>query len=106
MKHVCFRLRLKKQKVEEYLHSHKVWPEMLEALGHAGIKNYSLFVHKKEGFIIGYFEAEDPQKTLRKVGQTEVNSRWQAHMAEFFESGSGDMQKSAIEWLDPYFYLP
>ena len=105
MKHVCFLLRVKKDRVEEYLKAHQVWPEMLDALHRAGIRNYSMFVRKEDGLLAGYFEADDPEKSLAEVGRTDVNRRWQEYMAQFFESGSGDLQKGGPKWLERYFYL-
>lgn len=101
----CFLLRLKPERVEEYLQAHDVWPEMREALSAAGIRNYSLFIQKETGMMAGYFEADDPEAALASVGQTDVNRRWQEHMAEYFETG-GDMDKGDIEFLPEYFHLP
>jgi len=45
MKRACFFLKVKKGLLEEYKNAHKeVWPEMLEAIRRAGMKNYSLFL--------------------------------------------------------------
>ena len=104
MKRVCFLLQVKKDRVEDYLKAHQVWPEMLQAISDAGMKNYSIFI-RKDGLAVGYFEADNPEESLRKVGQTDVNKRWQEKMAEYFEAGSGDMETGGIEWLEQYFYL-
>ena len=103
MDRVCFLLQVKKDRVEEYLEAHEVWPEMLDAIRDVGIRNYSMFV-RKDGLLVGYFEAEDPERSLRELGEMEVNRRWQEHMAPYFESGSGDLQEGGPEWLDQYFY--
>ena len=103
MDRVCFLLHVKKDRVEEYLEAHEVWPEMLDAIRDVGIRNYSMFV-RKDGLLVGYFEAEDPERSLRELGEMEVNRRWQEHMAPYFESGSGDLQEGGPEWLDQYFY--
>ena len=105
MKRVCFLLNVKKDKVDEYLEAHKVSPEMRQAISKAGIKNYSMFVRKTDGLLVGYFEAEDPELSLDKVGKTDISQRWQAKMAEFFESESGSLQENAPAWLEEYFYL-
>ncbi|MFA5866127.1 MAG: L-rhamnose mutarotase [Phycisphaerae bacterium] len=103
MKRVCFTLRIRKDKIEAYLAAHKVWPELLEAIREAGIRNYSLFMGK-DGLAVGYFEADDPDEALRRMCQTDVNRRWQEKMAEFIEGG-GDLKKGGVTWLEPYFYL-
>ena len=105
MQRVCFLLKLKKDRIQDYLKAHDVWPEMLAAITRAGIRNYSLFL-RPDGLVVGYFEAEDPMKSLRELGETDVNRRWQEMMAEFFEKTSRDLETGAPEWLEQYFYLP
>ena len=104
MERGCFLLRVKKDKVKEYLSAHEVWPEMKDALRKAGIMNYSLFI-QPDGMVVGYIEAENLKRSLEAVGNTDVNSRWQEHMAKFFESGSGDMEEGGLVWLQQYFHL-
>ena len=52
MKHVCFLLRVQPERLEEYLQAHQVWPEMLDAMHNAGIRNYSMF-YRKDGLLVG-----------------------------------------------------
>ena len=104
MKRVCLLLKVKADLVAEYLRTHQVWPQMREAISDAGIKNYSLFI-RKDGQVVGYFEAENPQESLATLGQTDINIQWQEKMAEFFGCGTGDMDMGNLEWLDQYFYL-
>ena len=104
MKRVCFTLQIKESRVAEYLAAHQVWPEMLEAMASAGIRNYSMFM-RPDGLAVGVFEAEDPVAALRQVGQTDVSRRWQASMAGFFGGGSGDPQAEGLQWLEQYFHL-
>lgn len=105
MKRVCFLLKIKDGMVDAYKKAHEpVWPEMQAALSSAGIRNYSMFI-RKDGLLAGYFEADNPEESLQKVGKTEVNRRWQARMAPYFETGSGDLQKGRPEWLEQVFFL-
>src|SRR3972149_10679911 len=103
MQRICFILRVKMDRIQDYLNAHQVWPEMEKAISDAGIRNYSMFV-REDGLLVGYFEAEDPEASLRTLGQTDVNRRWQEHMAEYFESG-GDLQKGGVQRLTAYYYL-
>ena len=103
MQRVCFVLRVRKDRIGDYLAAHQVWPEMLQAMHDAGIRNYSMFM-AEDGMAVGYLEAENPEEALRQVGQTNVSRRWQDHMAQYFESGS-DPQTKAVQRLDEYFYL-
>jgi L-rhamnose mutarotase len=56
---------------------------MLRALKDTGWNNYSLFL-RPDGLLIGYAESEDFAAARRAMAETDVNSRWQAEMSEFF----------------------
>lgn len=76
-----FVLRVKPEKVEEYVAAHRdVWPEMLEALSAAGIRNYTIFRAENEMF--GYFEADDLGQAERYLAAQDVSAHWQDAMAE------------------------
>jgi L-rhamnose mutarotase len=76
-----FVLRVKPGKVDEYVAAHRdVWPEMLEALSVAGIRNYTIFRAENEMF--GYFEADDLDRAERYLAAQEVSTRWQDAMAD------------------------
>jgi L-rhamnose mutarotase len=85
MQRVCFRLQVRPELREEYVARHAaVWPEMLEALNATGWHNYSLFLDD-DGTLIGYFETPDLTAAVRGMGSRDVNARWQAEMAKYFE---------------------
>jgi L-rhamnose mutarotase len=81
----------------EYKRRHlEVWPEMLAALRETGWRNYSLFLNE-DGLLTGYLECDDFAKALSAMAVRDVNARWQAGMAEFFEDGGPpDEQMSPI----------
>jgi L-rhamnose mutarotase len=81
----CFQLQVKPERIAEYRERHAtVWPEMLRALADTGWHNYSLFLHP-DGLLIGYVESPDLAAAQAAMDSTDVNHRWQAEMAEFFE---------------------
>ena len=81
---VCFQLQVKPDRLAEYRERHAaVWPEMLRALADTGWRNYSLFV-RDDGLLIGYFETPSLEAAQAGMAATEVNTRWQAEMGEFF----------------------
>jgi L-rhamnose mutarotase len=98
MQRACFLLRVKPERLPDYLQAHQVWPEMLAAMHAAGVRNYSMFFCP-DGLLVGYLEGEDIAASLAELAETEVSKRWQEQMAPFFETG-------AAEWLHEYFYLP
>ena len=64
----------------EYLRRHdEIWPEMLEALRDAGIRNYNIFRHGLPLF--GYFETDDLAATKAYLRTSEVDKRWSEWMA-------------------------
>ena len=82
---VCFRLRVKPDRLAEYKERHaEVWPEMLDALRAAGWRNYSLFL-ADDGELIGYVECDDFRQSLATMDASPVNARWQQEMAPYFE---------------------
>ncbi|MGX5357236.1 L-rhamnose mutarotase [Kocuria sp. KH4] len=85
MERVCFRLQVRQEHLAEYTRRHRaVWPDMLQALQATGWHNYSLFLGE-DGLLIGYLETEDLAAARAGMAATEVNARWQAEMAPFFE---------------------
>ena len=105
MERKCLLMHVKPERLQDYLQAHQVWQELRDAIHNAGLSNYSLFF-RPDGLLVGYLEGEDIIGSLKKVGETDVNARWQATMAEFFESGSGDLESGGTEWLEQYFYNP
>lgn len=60
---------------EEYKQRHdEIWPEMVETLRAAGIRNYNIFRHGLTLF--GYFETDDLEATQKALAQSDVNRRW------------------------------
>lgn len=67
-------------------HHERVWPEMLAALSRHGWHNYSLFLDQADGALFGYFETPNLEDALAGMASEDVNSKWQATMAPYFES--------------------
>lgn len=64
---------------EEYKKRHdEIWPEMVEELKEAGIRNYSIFRHGLTLF--GYFETDNLERTTSYLAESEVNRRWSESM--------------------------
>jgi L-rhamnose mutarotase len=98
-------LKVRQNRLEEYRERHAaVWPEMLAALSAAGWHNYSLFL-REDGLLIGYLETDDFAKAQAAMAGTEVNARWQAEMADFFEALDGSRPDEAMKPLTEVFHL-
>jgi L-rhamnose mutarotase len=99
MERVCFQVRVRAEKIDEYRERHRaVWPEMLAALTSTGWTNYSLFL-REDGLLIGYLESEDFERAKAAMEETDVNGRWQAEMAPLFEDAL------AFDRLEEVFHL-
>lgn len=105
MRRVCFLLRVRPERLTEYRARHAaVWPELLSALSAAGWHNYSLFL-RDDGLLVGYLETEDFAAAQAAMAATEVNTRWQAEMAPFFEALDGVPPDQAMRPLTEVFHL-
>ncbi|MFJ8826041.1 L-rhamnose mutarotase [Streptomyces sp. NPDC102467] len=105
MQRVCFLLKVKADRIDEYRVRHEdVWQEMREALTATGWHNYSLFL-RDDGLLVGYLETEDFDKARAAMDATEVNARWQAEMGAFFEELDGQDPDAAMRPLTEVFHL-
>ncbi|MGE0283149.1 MAG: L-rhamnose mutarotase [Rhizobiaceae bacterium] len=103
---ICFLLKVRKPLLAEYRKTHEaVWPEMRQALSDAGWSNYSLFL-RDDGLLVGYLETEDFEAARAGLAATEVNARWQAEMAPYFEELEGQRPDEGLTVLPSIFYLP
>jgi L-rhamnose mutarotase len=92
----AFVLRVRPEKLDAYLEAHSnVWPEMLEALRSAGIRNYTIFRHGNEVF--GYYESDDLERAGQYLAGQEVNTRWQDTMAELLAERVPDQGPPPLE---------
>jgi L-rhamnose mutarotase len=92
----AFVLKVRPDRIDEYVEAHRnVWPEMLDALRAAGIRNYTIFRHGHEMF--GYFESDDLEAAGRYMAAQEVNTRWQDAMAELLDERVPDAGPEPLE---------
>jgi len=102
MPRYCFNLQVRPERMAEYVERHQsVWPEMQDALRATGWRNYSLFL-RSDGLLIGYVEADDLAASQAAMAALDVNTRWQAEMAEFF---AGTTPTEGFPLLTEVFHL-
>jgi L-rhamnose mutarotase len=94
----AFVLRVKPDKIDEYVEAHAhVWPEMLQALRDAGIRNYTIF---RAGYeVFGYFESDDLEGAATYMEAQDVNARWQDAMAKLLEERVPDAGPPVLEQI-------
>ena len=101
MERVCFILRVRRDRLDEYKARHRVvWVEMLDALRATGWSNYSLFL-AEDDLLVGYLETDDFEAALKGMDERDVNARWQAEMAPFF----GERADTSLVRLEEVFHL-
>jgi L-rhamnose mutarotase len=103
MQYSCCILQLKQDRIDDYMAAHRVWPELLQVMHDAGIRNYSLFV-ANDGTVVEYFEAEYPEEAMRRVAQTDVSRRWEAFVAQYFETES-TAEAGDVRRLKQFFHM-
>jgi L-rhamnose mutarotase len=92
----AFVLHVQPDRIDEYVEAHRnVWPEMLQALREAGIRNYTIFRSGNDMF--GYFESDDLERAGAFMAAQEVNGRWQDAMAELLEQRVPDDGPPGLE---------
>ncbi len=105
MERIGFLLKVKPERLAEYKERHRtVWPDMLDALRETGWHNYSLFL-RDDGLLFGYVEVEDFDAARAGMADREVNGRWQAEMAPFFEELDGLRPDEGMMRLEEVFHL-
>jgi L-rhamnose mutarotase len=92
----AFVLRVKRDKIDDYVEAHRnVWPEMLDALRDAGIRNYTIF--RSGNQVFGYFESDDLAAAVAHLEAQEVSAHWQDAMADLLEERVPDAGPPPLE---------
>lgn len=104
MHRYCIQLQVKADRLDEYKARHAaVWPEMLRALKDSGWHNYSLFL-RPDGLLVGFVESRDLDAAQEAMAATDVNTRWQAAMGEFFADPDTTPDEGFVR-LEEVFHL-
>ena len=72
---------IKEGTLEEYVKRHnEIWPEMVEVLKEAGIRNYSIWNVGNEMF--GYYECDSIEYASKVQSESEVVKKWDIYMKD------------------------
>jgi L-rhamnose mutarotase len=105
MERVCFQLRVKPERIAEYVERHRaVEPQMLAAIRDAGRRNYSLFL-REDGQLIGYYETDDDAASAAALAADPRTTAWEAASAELFDSLPGARPDQGAPTLSEVFHL-
>ena len=82
--------KIKPGKVRDYIKAHeKVWPELIDAMKKAGLKEEICFVYGNHIFI--YREGADIDAALEKLGRDPLSKKWEASMEPLLEKPAKDL---------------
>ena len=97
--------RIRPEMVKEYRKAHdEIWPDMARAIRESGIRDYSIYF-RPDGTLFAYFESDDPNAALARLGRTEVNARWQEAMNRFFVKKDPSTLGPDVELVEEVFHL-
>ena len=83
MQRIAFLIRVRPEKLAEYLKLHNpIWPELAAELKASGIRNYSLWL-RPDGTEFGYLECDNWDASCAYLAKSEVHTRWQTLMKDF-----------------------
>ena len=101
---VAFRLRVRPERLAEYKQLHrKVWPELLDAMRAASIRNYSIFADGPELF--GYLECEDWNTATEALARSDANRRWQELMSDYLATPVDPDAPEPLLMMDEVFRM-
>jgi L-rhamnose mutarotase len=101
MTRVAWTAALRPEKVDAYVEAHaNVWPDVLDAIRAAGIRDYSIWLWQDRVF--AQYETDDHEGSLRIEAAAEATQRWRALMREYFAE---DVTTVGVTWLEEIFRL-
>jgi L-rhamnose mutarotase len=97
-------MQLFKGNEAEYKKRHDVlWPELEDLLKQTGISDYSIFLNKQTGALIGVLTIDNPL-ALEELPSHPVMQKWWSYMSDIMETNP-DKSPVSIP-LENVFYLP
>ncbi len=83
---VAFRMKLFPGKADEYRRRHDlIWPELVEALHHAGAFDYRIFLDEETLCLFAILKRRRDH-TMDALPQTDIVRRWWAMMSDIMET--------------------
>ena len=97
-------MQLFKGNEAEYKKRHDVlWPELEDLLKQTGISDYSIFLNKQTGALIGMLTIDNPL-ALDELPSHPVTQKWWNYMSDIMETNPDKSPVSVP--LENVFYLP
>ena len=104
MEKYAFKMRLNPGREAEYRKRHdEIWPELVDLLRQAGVRDYSIHLDRETGILFGVLWREEGHR-MDDLPQHPVMRRWWAHMADIMEVRANN-EPVAVP-LVPVFHMP
>jgi L-rhamnose mutarotase len=104
MPRYAFKLRIRREAVEEYEREHqRVWPELLQKLKEVGVSDYSIFRRGQDLFLT--LRVNNFDQAWEDLDRDPVNQRWQALMSNLFEPVLDQQPGERFAMMKEVFYL-
>ncbi len=99
----AFTMQLNPGEIARYRQRHDdIWPELVDALHHAGIDDYRIFVDETSHTLFAVMTHHDPHG-LDALPSLPVMQRWWAHMSDIMAAGPD--HAPTVTDLTPVFTL-
>lgn len=99
-----FCIRLKPDRVQDYIEIHKrgtTWPEILTGLKDSGVEKMTTFLLDNTAIVT--VEAENPDLAMRTFRQLPVHGRWRETTANMREPERALDARDSLNWLPCVF---
>ncbi|SEM40166.1 L-rhamnose mutarotase [Gemmobacter aquatilis] len=104
MEKYAFKMKLTPGCAAEYQKRHdEIWPELVELLHGAGVKDYSIYLDPETSILFGVL-LRRKDHGMAALSESAVMKRWWAHMADIMETHA-DSEPVAVP-LVPVFHMP
>ena len=99
----AFKMKLNPGMAAEYKKRHdEIFPELVDALHDAGVKDYSIHLDEETNTLFGVLWRRKDH-TMADLPATAINQRWWAHMADIMRSHADG--SPVVESLPCMFHL-
>jgi L-rhamnose mutarotase len=101
---IAFRMNLNPGQAAEYRKRHDaIWPELVKALGDAGVSDYSIWLDPQTHHLFAILTRTDDH-TMEVLPRTEIVQRWWTFMADIMETHPDNVPVQVD--LEQVFLLP
>lgn len=104
MEKYAFKMQLNPGCLDAYRKRHdEIWPELVELLRDAGIRDYSIHLDEETGVLFGVLWRREDHG-MDALPDHPVMQRWWAHMADLMQTHPGHQPVATP--LTPVFHMP